>query len=218
MSVYEPTSPATPIEDVNRGTVVALAAIPVGVIIWTIVWTLGAILSVITYGVAFLAMFLYKLGSGGTISRAGAVRVTIVTIVTVALSIIAGLVSDVAMGIGRITNEGPIAALSNPQFGQVFSDYLTSGDTGLGFSIAIAVAFGLLGCFGVLRSAFKATAPEAPTQPWATVAPADQAPMFPPTGQVPPTGQAPMFPPADQFPPAPQAPTVEPTDPAAPRV
>lgn len=203
MSVYEPASPAAPIEDVNRGTVVALAAIPVGVIVWTVVWTLGAILSVITYGIAYLAMFLYKLGSGGTISRAGAVRVTIVTIIGVVLSIIAGLVSDVAVGIGQVSGESPLEALGNPAFGQVFTLYLTSGDSGLLFSIGIALLFGLLGCFGVLRSAFRATA-----APAATVAgfnPAAQAPWptLPPAGTVDPT-----------YPPAP---VTDPNDPAAPR-
>jgi len=197
MSVYEPASPATPVEDVNRGTVVALAAIPVGVIVWTVVWTLGAILSIITYGVAFLAMFLYKLGSGGTISRAGAIRVTIVTIVTVVLSIITGLISDVAVGIGRVTGDGPIAALSNPNFGEVFSSYVTSGDAGLLFSLGIALLFGVLGCFGVLRTAFRATAPVAaggfdPAAPWPTL---------------------PATPPATDR----QAPLTDPTDPAAPR-
>lgn len=193
MSVYEP-APAAPAEDVNRGTVVALAAIPVGVIVWTVVWTLGAILSIITFGMAYLAMFLYKLGSGGTMSRAGAVRVTIITVIGVVLSIIAGLVSDVAFGMGRVTGQGPIAALSDPLFGRVFSDYLGSGDPGLLFSLGIALLFGLLGCFSILRNAFRSTAPVAPATPG-----------FDPAAQAP-------------WPAQPAAPTIEPTDPAAPKL
>src|SRR3954466_11455210 len=109
MSAYEP---ATPIEDVNRGTVVALLALPIGVIVWVLIWTLGIIASIVTLGVAYAAMFLYRLGSGGAMGRGGAVRVTLITLVTLAVAIFAGLVADVAVGIGRVTNVGPIDALS----------------------------------------------------------------------------------------------------------
>jgi hypothetical protein len=163
MSTYQP---AEPIEDVNRGTVVALLAIPVGVIVWVLIWTLGFIASIVTFAVAYLAMFLYRLGSGGAMGRAGAVRVAIITLVTLAVSIIAGLVADVAVGLGRITNTGPIEALGLPQFGEVFNDYVTDPDSGLLLSLGLAIGFGILGCFGVLRAAFGAQAetPVAPAQ------------------------------------------------------
>lgn len=150
--------PAAPVEDVNRGTVVALLALPVGVIVWVLIWTLGFIASIVTFAVAYLAMFLYKLGSGGTIGRAGAVRVTIITLVTLAASIIAGLVADVAVGLGRVTNTGPVEALSHPQFGEIFNTYVTDPDGGLLLSLGLAIVFGILGCFGVLRAAFGASA------------------------------------------------------------
>ena len=157
MSSYQPTAP---VEDVNRGTVVALLALPVGVIVWVIIWTIGIVASVVTLGVAYLAMFLYRLGSGGTIGRAGAVRVTIITLVTLAVAIFAGLVADVAVGVGSVTKVGPVEALSNPAFWQIFNEYVTAPDSGLLLSLALAIGFGILGCFGILRSAFAATAPE----------------------------------------------------------
>jgi len=157
MSSYQPTAP---VEDVNRGTVVALLALPVGVIVWVIIWTIGIVASVVTLGVAYLAMFLYRLGSGGTIGRAGAVRVTIITLVTLAVAIFAGLVADVAVGVGSVTKVGPVEALSNPAFWQIFNEYVTAPDSGLLLSLGLAIGFGILGCFGILRSAFAATAPE----------------------------------------------------------
>lgn len=161
--------PTQPVEDINRGTVLALLAIPAGVIVFVIIWSIGFIASAVTLGVAYLAMFLYQRGSGGMVGRAGAIRVAIITGVTVVLSIIAGLISDVAIGIGQIANISPFEALSTPQFGTVFSFYLTDPEAQASFipSVLIAVAFAALGCFGVLRAAFRATAaPQAqPVQP-----------------------------------------------------
>lgn len=159
MSSYAPDAP---VEDVNRGTVVALLALPVGVIVWVLIWTLGFIASIVTFAVAYLAMFLYKLGSGGTIGRAGAVRVAVITILTLAASIVAGLVADVANGIGSVTGVGPVEALGNPNFWDTFTAYVTDPESGLLLSLGLAVGFGILGCFGVLRSAFSATAEPAP--------------------------------------------------------
>jgi hypothetical protein len=177
---YSPDQPQAPIEDVNRGTVVALLTIPAGVIVWTLVWSIGVVASIVTFGVAILATFLYRLGSGGVIGRAGAIRITAITLVTVVLSIIAGLVADVAIGIGQVAGISPIEALTHPGFGDVFGLYLSSGDGGLYLSLGIAVLFGILGCFSVLRGAFAATAavePQAQT-PWPTLPANPQADPF----------------------------------------
>ncbi len=172
---YSTDLPPAPIEDANRGTVVALLTIPAGIIVWTLIWSIGFVASIVTFGVALLATFLYRLGSGGMIGRAGAIRITVITLVTVVLSIIAGLVADVAIGIGQVAGISPIEALSYPGFGDIFGLYLSSGDGGLYLSLGIAVLFGILGCFSVLRNAFRATAaPAAPPvqTPWPTL-PAD---------------------------------------------
>lgn len=156
MSAYQPDAP---VEDVNRGTVVALLAVPVGVIVFVVVWTIGFIASIITLGVAYLAMFLYRLGSGGGMSRAGAVRVTIITLVTLALSIFAGLVTDIAIGVGRSSKTSPVEAVLEPGFWSIFEDNLANADGQLWMSVGLAALFGVIGCFGILRSAFGSSAP-----------------------------------------------------------
>lgn len=163
--------PTAPIEDVNRGTVLALLAIPAGIIAFVIIWNFGFIASIVSLGVAYLAMFLYQRGSGGTIGRAGAVRVAIITIVTVGLSIFAGIVSSVAIGFGEVAGISPFAAVADPQFGTIFSATMADSEVQgeLAKSVLIALAFGALGCFGVLRAAFRATA----------------APQSPPVGETP---------------------------------
>jgi len=155
MSAYHPDAP---VEDVNRGTVVALLAIPVGVIAWVLIWSFGFIASIISFGVAYIAMFLYRLGSGGAIGRAGAVRVTIITLATLALSIFAGLVWSVATDIGQITHTSTIFALTDPSFWERFQDSMANAGGALWGNIGLAALFGILGCFGVLRSAFSAAA------------------------------------------------------------
>ena len=158
---YQPAQPAPAYENVGRGTVVALLAIPAGVIVWVIIWSIGFIASIVSFGVALLAMFLYRLGSGGQIGRTGAIRVAIITITTIALSIFTGLVVDVAVGISQVAQVSPIDALSSPAFWTVFNEYLGTAGAPLYGSIALAVVFGIFGCFSVLRRAFRATGPTA---------------------------------------------------------
>ena len=196
---YTFDQPQQPIEDVNRGTLVALLAVPAGIIVWTLIWSIGFIASIVTFGIALAATFLYRLGSGGTIGRAGAIRITIITLATVVLAIIAGLVADVAIGISQVADISPIDALTYPGFGDVFSLYLSQGGASLYGSLAIAVVFGLLGCFSTLRGAFAATAaPAAPAaqQPWGTL-PTQQGFASPAAEQQQPWQQTP---PAQQWP------------------
>ena len=196
---YQPVQPAPAHEDVNRGTVVALLTIPAGVIVWVVIWSIGFIASIVSFGVALLAMFLYKLGSGGQMGRAGAVRVTIITVVTIGISIVAGLVADVALGIAQVTGTDPITALSSPFFSEVFTEYTTGADSGaLVPSLLLSVGFGILGCFSILRSAFKTTAAPvvnpATGQPWSQspITPAQPQQLWP---------QNPPIPPMDENPP-----------------
>lgn len=168
---YQP-EPAAPIEDVNRGTVVALLAIPAGIIVFVLIWRFGFIASAVTLGVAYFAMFLYKAGSGGVMGRAGAVRVAIITIVTAVLSIGAGVVSDVAFAIASVTGANPVAVMLDPSFGDRFSTVmaLPSALEGVLPSVLIALAFAGLGCFSILRGAFTSTAAAspAPGATWST--------------------------------------------------
>ena len=158
---YQLAQPAPLPENVNRGTVVALLTVPAGVIVWVIIWTIGIIASVVSFGIAILAMFLYRLGSGGQMGRAGAIRVTLITLVTVGLAIFSGLVWDVALAISRFSDVSPIEALSSPVFWDRFSNYMELAGGDLGFNILLSIGFGILGCFSILRGAFKTTAPVA---------------------------------------------------------
>ncbi|HLU28530.1 MAG TPA: hypothetical protein VKZ65_08835, partial [Glycomyces sp.] len=67
MTIMPERAEPQPVNEV-RGVLFALAIIPVGIILWGIVWSLGFISAIVGFAVAIGAMFLYKLGTGGRIT------------------------------------------------------------------------------------------------------------------------------------------------------
>ena len=159
-----PAAPALPPENVQRGTVLSLAIIPAGIIIWAIIWSFGFIASIVAFGVAIGAVFLYRLGSGGRIGRQGAVSVTLITIVTLLLAFFSGIVVDGLIGFSEATGAPWIALITDPVFWEQLFAIL--GEDGVLASYApnfgLALLFGALGCFSVLRGAFRESAATPP--------------------------------------------------------
>jgi hypothetical protein len=182
---YTP-EPTTPIENVSRGTLFALIALPLGVIAWLILWSIGFIASIVGFGVAWVAVKFYQIGSGGPISRRGAIRITVITIGTLLVAIVAGLVSDTIPTFAAINKVSYVEALVMPSFWQFFQSILSQPGVlpEVLPSILIGLALGALGCFSILRNALRATAaPAAPTAPGVTkpeqIAPKDVPPIPP---------------------------------------
>ncbi|CAN5283072.1 hypothetical protein BH11ACT3_BH11ACT3_18580 [soil metagenome] len=210
----ESTTPSVPTENVPRGTIFALAIIPAGIIVWVILWRVGFIASIVSFGVALGAMWLYRFGSGGRVSRTGAIRVTIIVIATILLAFVAGIVSDNPRGYGIAFQNGTFASLVLRAIGFNFVSFL------------LALLFGALGCFGVLRQAFQQTRaanPDAaaqaafgqPANPYTPGSPSTPASPYtqagPPAPAAPPqyTIDTPAVPPA-AVPPAAEPPVTEP--------
>lgn len=162
----ESTPPSLPSENVPRGTLLALLIIPVGIIVWILLWRFGLIASIVAFGISLGALWLYRLGSGGRISRTGAIRVTIITIVALALSLLAGLVSDVVPLYASQRNLDIVSALTSSEFWTFFNHAVANNFGRLAPPLLLAVVFGVLGCFSVLRTAFRQTgAADAATAP-----------------------------------------------------
>jgi len=178
-----------PAENVARGTLFALVAVPAGVIVWVVLWNFGFIASIVGFGVAYAAMFLYRFGSGGVLSRTGALRVALVTIGTLLIAFFGGVVSDVLGVWTAETGEGVLAGLVSPDFWTAFQQIIALDGVAASYlpDFGLALLFGALGCFGLLRRAFRSTAPAAPVAP--------------------PAAAAPVAPPAAPFAPQPPAPT-----------
>lgn len=156
----ESHSPAT--ERVLRGTLLALLVVPVGVALWVVIWNLGYVSAIVAFLIALGAAFLYKLGAGGTISKRGALIVTGIVVIAVLLSFYAGMVSDYANFIAVEAGIGPFEALSLPMFWSAFNADLPLVIEAYLPDFGLALLFGALGAFSVLRSAFKSASEPAP--------------------------------------------------------
>lgn len=188
--------PSVPVERVGRGALAALVVIPVGVLAWVVVWSLGYIAAIVGAVVAFGAFWLYVRGAG-RISRVGALVVLGITVVTLLLAFFAGIVLDVARGFGEGSGLGTWGAFTHdqfwPSFWELFPDILPEykGD------FAWAIGFGALGSFATLRTAFAAASGGTPagtvaagTVP-AAGTPAADAPVLAPEGAAPAVAYAP---------------------------
>ena len=168
-------SAVLPPENVLRGSLLALLALPAGVIVFTLIWNLGFISAIIGFGVAFLAFFLYRLGSGGRISMKGAAIITAITLGTLIVSFIFANVSDIATVYAQTFGISWIEVMLAPDFAPIAFSVLTSpeGLAAIAGNAALTLLFGALGCFTVLRGAFKearaASAP--PTTPFPPITP-----------------------------------------------
>ena len=154
----EPTPPVAPVlppvlppENFVRGTLLALLAIPAGIIVFVLIWNLGFVSAIVGFAVAFAASFLYRFGSGGRVSIRGAVVVTAITVGTLVLAFLIAIASDIS----QIRHESLLESLFGP--------YLLPAVGVNGLNAVLTIVFGLLGCFAVLRTAFQqARASDAP--------------------------------------------------------
>jgi hypothetical protein len=163
-----------PAEDVQRGTIFALAVVPLGILVYVILWNVGFAASIVGFGVAWLAVRLYARGAGGTVGRAGAIRITAVTVGTLVLSLFSGIVSDTANYFATASNESPFIAILTPEFWTLFWDAFPTLIGGYLPTILIGLLFGLLGCFSVLRGAFAGAGPARRPMPMDPLFPRDE--------------------------------------------
>lgn len=140
-----------------RGTVYALAAAPVGIIAWMVLWNMGWMASIVAFVAAALAARLYVLGTGGPIRRRGAWVVAAVTLVTVLLSFWGGMLLDAAKYLG---GGSPLAMLVDPGTWDFLMFNVTTNreliDAYAG-DFLVALLFSALGCFFTLRRLFAQT-------------------------------------------------------------
>jgi hypothetical protein len=142
------TQPQPQPENVIGGGLFALLAIPVGVIALTLLWSIGFIASIVGFLVAFSAVWLYRRGSGGVISRVGAWLITAIVVFTLAFGLWVAMVVDYAHGLGHLSNIGQGDFWA--QFNADFSDNVNASI----LSIILVFVFGALGAFRILGRAF----------------------------------------------------------------
>lgn len=140
-----------------RGTLFSLLAVPLGLILWLILWNMGFIASIVGFAAAAGAARLYVLGSGGTLSRVGVWVIAAVTLVTLLVSFLGGMWLDMAKFLGGAS---PFALLLDPQAWDLLGYNLTTNPDlveGYKSDFLMALLFGALGCFFTLRRLFAQT-------------------------------------------------------------
>jgi hypothetical protein len=144
------TPPFTQQERVGRGLALALLVIPAGIVVWTIVWNLGFVASIVSWGVAAGAIFLYRLGSKARVTPAAYWGLIAIVAVTVVLSFLAGIFTDIVKVVGVPLGE----ALTRADFWRLYADNIFNNPDMWGAyatQILMAVAFAALGCFTTFR-------------------------------------------------------------------
>ena len=140
-----------------RGAVYALAAVPVGIAAWLVLWNMGWMASIVAFIAAALAARLYVTGAGGIISRRGAWVVVAITAVTVLLSFWGGMLVDAAKYLG---GGSPLLMLADAQTWDLLLFNLSTNREpvdGYGGDFLVALLFSGLGCFFTLRRLFAQT-------------------------------------------------------------
>ena len=170
-----PSPSSLPSENFQRGLIFALVVLPVGIVAWDILWSVGFVVSIVAFGVAWAAVRLYRIGSGGRITRTGAIAVTAITIATLVLAYVSGFVVDALVKLGASVTE----ALAYPPFWGYVGQAMTAPSALV--SLLLAAVFGALGCVSVLRGAFRLSrAPQDVAAPGAAV-PGPYSPPVQPT-------------------------------------
>jgi hypothetical protein len=192
----QPSPSSLPSENFPRGVIFALIVLPLGIVAWDVLWSVGFVASIVAFGVSWGAVRLYRLGSGGRITRNGAIALLVVTIATLTLGYISGFAVDVVKALVQ-QGASVTQALSYPPFWGYVGAAMTT--TSALVSLLLTVLFGVLGCFNVLRAAFRVSRmPQGPVASGAPIvlgtAPGAQPTLMNPAPPAPPIAPDPADP------------------------
>ncbi|WP_168186147.1 septum formation family protein [Agromyces badenianii] len=86
----------------RRGLALSLLVVPAATAAWVFLWQYGVISSIVAVLASVGALWLFRLGSAGPVSRRGAIAVTVVATLTVPIGIAAAVAFHAARGGGDI--------------------------------------------------------------------------------------------------------------------
>ena len=140
-------SPFRP-ENRTRGTLFALLIVPVAIVVYAIVFSFSWVLGIVFAGVPVGAVALYAWGSGGRVSFNAALRITLITVITLPLAFFAGFISL-----------GPTyfaQALSRGVFFEALAEVMSLFDAAsIVFPLLFMVTSGGAGLIAVYRIAYQ---------------------------------------------------------------
>jgi hypothetical protein len=177
--------PKTPGQKLLAGSLLALLVIPVGVILFTLISSVGFVASITGFVIAFAAVWLFRKGAGGIITRAGAWVIAAIVVVTLLLGFYVSMVVDFANGVAKAETVAghsmtALDLFNNPNFWPAFNANFSSQFSDNALFFTLALVFGILGSFRILRRAFVTSVPSTSTAATFGTAPNAPSPTHPP--------------------------------------
>ena len=149
-SITVPTPPSHP-DNSRNGILLALLIIPIGVVLWDVLWGFGFIASVVSFVISAGAVRLFRLGAGAEPARKSALWLLGIIATTVILSFLSGVLLDAAKYYAAEYNVGTVQAFGMPDFWNFAAANLTNSALWGGYitDIAISIAFAALGAYSI---------------------------------------------------------------------
>jgi hypothetical protein len=146
-------------DEINRkGLMLAILAIPVGIVLWVILWNFGFIASIVSFAIAWLAVYLYKLGAKKEVGRRAAPYLLAIVLLGIVLAFLSGVALDALKFYVEGTDLSELDALFTADYWSFFfANILTNGELWSSYAvdIIISIVFGVLGCFSIVKSLFS---------------------------------------------------------------
>lgn len=135
----------------RRGLALALLVVPIGVAMWVFLWQFGFIASVVAWGIAAGAVWLYRQGASQDVTKAVAPYVLAIIFLGVIAAFLGGMTSD-AWAAYNTEEIGGTGSIFSADFISFFTSNLASAELWQGYivDILISLGFAVLGAGGVI--------------------------------------------------------------------
>lgn len=142
---------------IRNGLLLASLSIPVGIVLWVILWNYGFMASFVAFAIAWLAVYLYKLGAKKDVSKQSAPYLLAIILVGIVLSFLGGMALDAVRFYVEGTDQSLLQAIVTADFWAFFAGNIFGNAelwSSYAVDIIIALAFGVLGCFSIVKYMF----------------------------------------------------------------
>ncbi len=151
------TIETAPTENVARGAVFALAAIPVGMAAFALTaYVFDVASGIAAIAIPTIAAWLYAKGAGTPLSKKGWVPFISITAIAVVIGVATGVVAGAFYAFNKVGGDG---GLLSPALITTVSNRFTSGEATV--TILLGLALGVGGMIGVVRKSGRVQQPVA---------------------------------------------------------
>lgn len=139
----------------RKGLLLSLAVIPLGIAAWLFLWQFGFIASVVAWGIAGGAVWLYSYGAKGPVTKPVLPWLLLIILIAILAAFVSGLVTD--LWNGYVTELNGEEGFWSSEFWTFVWDNLTYPDFISQYipDFLISLAFAALGAGGIVYGLFK---------------------------------------------------------------